>query len=53
MTKFYVIHYENGEYRHGDFYSYADALNYAESRNGGYDFTIDEYEDETAYFDSL
>lgn len=50
---FYVINYENGEARYGDFNSYADALNYAESHNGGYDFTIDEYENEEDYLENL
>lgn len=51
--KYFVIEYENGEYRHGEFNSYSDALNYAESHNGGYDFTIDEYESEEDYEESL
>ncbi len=42
--KFYVIKYENGEVRHGEFRDYTDALNYAESRTGGWDFTITEYD---------
>lgn len=48
--KYYVISYENGEMRHGNFNSYADALNYAESRNGGYDFTIEEFDSEEDYY---
>ncbi len=44
--KFYVIYYENGEFRHGYFHTYADALNYAESRNSGNEFTIEEYDSE-------
>ena len=51
--KYYVISYENGETRYGDFNSYNDCLNYAESRNGGYDFTIEEYDSEEDYFNSL
>lgn len=51
--KYFVIEYENGEYRHGEFNSYSDALNYAESHNGGYNFTIDEYESEEDYEKSL
>ena len=50
---FYVISYENGEYRNGNFNSYTEALNYAESRNGGYDFTIEEYDSEEDYWDNL
>ena len=50
---FYVISYENGETRHGDFYNYSDALNYAESHNGGWDFTIEEFETEDDYLNSL
>lgn len=47
--KYFVIEYENGEYRHGEFNSYVDALNYAESHNSGYDFTIEEYDSEEDY----
>lgn len=50
---FYVISYENGEMRYGNFNSYSDALNYAECRNGGYDFTIEEYDSEEDYEDNL
>lgn len=46
---FYVINYENGETRYGEFNNYNDCLNYAESRNGGYDYTIDEYANEEEY----
>ena len=48
--KFYVISYENGETRYGEFAHYTSALNYAESRNGGYEFTIEEYDSENDYF---
>lgn len=41
--RFYVIEYENGAVRYGEFSSAAEALNYAESCNGGYDFTISDY----------
>lgn len=51
--KYYIITYENGEYRHGEFNSYSEALNYAESRNNGYEFTIEEYESEEDYENSL
>lgn len=50
---FYVINYESGEQRHGNFDSYSDCLNYAESRNGGYDFTIEEYDSEEDYYYNL
>ena len=50
---FYVINYENGEQRHGNFEGYSDCLNYAESRNGGYGFTIEEYDSEEDYFNDL
>lgn len=49
----YVINYENGEQRHGNFENYFDCLNYAESRNGGYGFTIEEYDSEEDYEQSL
>ena len=51
--KYYVIEYENGVYRHGEFNSYAEAVNYAESHNGGYDYTIEEYESEDDYLASM
>lgn len=47
--KYFVIEYENGEYRHGEFNNYAEALNYAESHNSSYGFTIEEYENEEDY----
>ena len=50
---YYVINYENGEMRHGEFNSYSDALEYAESRNGGYEFTIEEYNSEEEYEETL
>ena len=49
---FYVISYETGETRYYEG-AYSDALNYAESRNGGYEYTIEEYASEDDYFDSL
>jgi hypothetical protein len=51
--KYYVIEYENGEFRHGYFNSYSEALNYAESHNGGYEYTISEYDSEEDYLNSL
>ena len=51
--KFYVITFENGECRHGNFSNYSQALNYAESRNGGWDYTIDEYDSEDDYLNNL
>ncbi len=53
MKKFYVIEYDNGATRYGGFYSYSDALNYAESNNGGYDFTIAEYDNEEDYYNNI
>lgn len=50
---FYVINYENGEMRNGEFNSYTEALNYAESRNSGYEFCIEEYDNENDYNVSL
>ncbi len=47
--KYYVIEYENGAYRHGEFDSYGKAIDYAENNNGGYDFTISEYDSEEEY----
>ena len=51
--KFYIITYENGAMRHGEFRSYADCLNYAESCNGGWDFTIEEFESEEDYLANI
>lgn len=51
--RFYVIEYENGAVRHGEFASAAEALNYAESCNGGYDFTISDYESVEEYDKSM
>lgn len=50
---YYIINYENGEIRHGEFNCYTDALEYAESRNSGYDFTVEEYDSEEEYEESL
>lgn len=47
--KFYIISYENGAERYGEFSSYSAAVNYAESFNGGYNFTIEEYDSEDEY----
>lgn len=51
--KFYVICYENGETRYIKLTDYMSALKYAESRNGGYYFTIEEYDSEEDYFNNL
>lgn len=51
--KFYEIYIENGRNVHGDFYSYEDALNYAESCARGHNFTIEEYDSEEDFFASL
>lgn len=51
--KYYVIEYENGAYRHGEFNSYIDALNYAKSHCGGWAFTIEVYESEEDYLMNL
>ncbi len=53
MKKFYVIDYENGERHYGEFNSYSDALNYAESNNGGDDFIISEYDSEDDYYNNI
>lgn len=51
--KYYIINYENGAMRHGEFNSYSECLNYAESNNGGWDFTIEEYDSEEEYYENL
>ena len=50
---FYVISYENGEFRTGYFNSYNDCLNYAESYNDDCDFTIEEYDSELDFFNNI
>ena len=37
MEKFYVIDYDNGVMRCGEFKNYTECLNYAESVNGEHD----------------
>ena len=49
---FYVISYENGVIKTGNFNSYSDCLNYAESYEYGFDFTIDEYLSEEDFFNN-
>lgn len=51
--RFYVIKYENGVVRYGEFATYKDAENYAESYNGGYDYTISDYDSVEEYDESL
>ena len=51
MEKFYVIDYDNGAMRCGEFKNYTECLNYAESVNGEHDFTIYEYESEEEFID--
>ena len=41
---FYVIKYESGEIRECEFSHISDAVNYANSCNSGYSYTLDEYE---------
>lgn len=53
MTRFYIIRYESGEVRHGEFRNREEAQNYAESHNGGYDFTIEEYDDEEEFLNEI
>ena len=52
MEKFYVIDYDNGARRCGEFKNYTECLNYAESVNGEHDFTIYECESEEEYFNA-
>ena len=51
--KFYVIDYENGSFRHGYLNNYNEAVDYAENNNGGFDYTISEYDSEDDYFNCL
>lgn len=50
---FYVIECENGAFRYGNFNSYNDAIDYAESNNKGYAFTVSEYDRENDYYESI
>lgn len=52
MEKLYVIDYDNGAMRCGEFKNYTECLNYAEGVNGEHDFTIYEYESEEEYFNA-
>ena len=51
MTKFYIFDFENGARKYGEFNSYREALNYAESF--GYEFTISVYNSVEDYDNSL
>lgn len=54
MKKFYVISFEGGAEKYGEFYTYSDAVNYAESLSEVYgDFTVSEYDSEESYFESV
>ena len=50
IMKYYVISYENGVIRTGEFSGYTSALDYAESYDEGCEFTIEEYESESDFF---
>lgn len=50
---FYVISFSNGVTKYGNFYNYIDCLNYAESLSCGYNFTIEQYDSEEDYYNSL
>ena len=50
--KYYEINYENGAYRHGEFNSYTEADDYAQNNNGGYDYTISEYDSYEDYINA-
>ena len=52
--KFYVMTFENGVERYGEFYDYIDALNYAESLGERYgEFTLSEYDSEEDYYENI
>lgn len=51
--RFYVIEYENGAVRYGEFASFAEAENYAESYNGGWSYTMSSYDSVEEYDESL
>lgn len=50
---FYIIRYENGAVRYGEFSRYSDAVNYADSFNGGWDYTIEECDSEDDYLNNI
>ena len=54
MKKFYVLTFDEGSEKYGEFYRYSDAVNYAESLAEIYgDYTISEYDSEEDYFNNL
>lgn len=50
---FYVITYENGAVRFLENSTYNEVLKYAESHNGGWEYTIEEYDSSEAYFSNV
>ena len=54
MKKFFVLTFDDGAEKYGEFYTYSDAANYAESLSEIYgDYTISEYDSEEDYFNNL
>ena len=51
--KFYVIEIEGGRTLYGDFRTYYDALNYAESCSKGHEYTISVYDSEEDYLNNI
>ena len=50
---FFVIEWANGEFRHGYFDSYNEAVRYADSVMDWIDYTVSEYDSEEDYFNTL
>ena len=50
---FYVISYDDGEMKNGEFENYSEALSFAEKHNTTCNFTIEEYDSEKDYPDNF
>ena len=50
---FYVISYDDGEMKNGEFENYSEALSFAEKHNTTCNFTIEEYDSEKDYPDNI
>lgn len=51
--KFYIINYSGNIQHYGNFHNYIEALNFASTESNGCDFTLEEYDSEEDYCNSL
>lgn len=49
----FVISYDDGEMKNGEFENYSEALSFAEKHNTTCNFTIEEYDSEKDYPDNF